>query len=133
MKKLCNVLATAVILTFATQTYVANAATKVVKHGTITMKQGNRTGLQEIYSWDDQCRTVRVRVKPRKSSRGKVFVVRDRFVISKKQSRQCAGKTVSGYRVVFKALRKGDTTAEYSIRSKNLPQTYVVRRKMQIN
>ena len=132
MQNVTKILAAAVILTFSTQTYDASAATKIVNHGTITMKQGNRTGLQEIYSWDNKCRTVRVRVKPRSTPRGKVFVVRDRFVISKKQSRQCAGKTVSGYRVVFKALRKGDTMAEYSIRSKNLADTYVVRRKMRI-
>lgn len=132
MKNITKILTTAVVLTFSTQTLVAVAATKSLKKSSITMKAGTRTGLQEVYSWDDRCRTVRVKVTPRSSPLGKVFVVRDRFVISKAQSKKCAGKTVRGFRVVFKARRPGDTVAQYGIRSKALPDTYIVSRKMRI-
>ena len=132
MKNIYKILTTAVVLTFTTQTFVASAATKTLKNPTITIKAGTRTGLQEVYSWNDRCKTVRVKVSPKSTRQGKVFVVRDKFVISKAQSKKCAGKTVRGFRVVFKALRPGNTIAQYRVRSKALPHTYVVRRKMQI-
>lgn len=132
MKNIYKILTTAVVLTFSTQTFVAVAATKTLKKSAITMKAGTRAALQDVYSWDDRCRTVRVKVTPRSTSLGNVFVVRERFVISKAQSKKCAGKTVKGFRVVFKARRPGNTVAQYGIRSKALPHTYIVSRKMQI-
>lgn len=132
MNTFYKVLTTAVFLTFTTQTFVAVAASKSLNHATITMKSGTKTGLQEVYSWDDRCRTVRVQVTPRSTPGGKVFVVRDKFVISKQQSSKCAGKTVRGYRVAFFAKRKGTTVAKYGIRSKGMKHTYEVRRKMLI-
>ena len=128
-----TILMATVFLASTTHISVATAATKSVRQPTITMKAGTKTGLQEVFSWDGQCKTVKVSVAPSVNALGAITIVRDQFVISQDQSAQCAGKTVSGYRVVFNARLKGNVDVKYTIRSKALPHTYVVSRTMQIN
>ena len=110
----------------------SEAGVKSFKHQTIKMKVGTRTGIQDVYAWNKNCRTVRARFTPLSSKNGRLYKVRARFRITKLADRKCAGKSVRGYRVVFKPHKKykGATVVKYQIRPRNLPDTYVFSRRM---
>jgi hypothetical protein len=112
----------------------AGAASKTFHHPTITMKAGNRAGLQNVFAWDANCRSVPVSIKAYKNKLGKVYLYKSKFKIPANQSRECAGRTVRGYKVVFKADKKakGSTLVKYQIRSNNVDGTYRFRRTLRI-
>ena len=41
----------------------AYASSKTIYHPTITMKAGNRAGLQNVFAWDENCKTVPVSIR----------------------------------------------------------------------
>lgn len=112
----------------------SEAVTKSYRNKTITMQAGNKAGLHEVYSWNAKCRSVRLRVSASRPKHGRILVVRDNFKISARQSKHCAGKRVSGYRVVYKADRKfkGSTLVRYRIDSPEHPDSFAFSRKMVI-
>ncbi|MCY0149354.1 hypothetical protein OEG84_16965 [Hoeflea sp. G2-23] len=113
----------------------ASAATKSVRHPTITMKAGNRAGLQNVFAWDAKCRTVRVRVAAHKPKKGKVYLVKSKFAVPASLSQKCAGRKVRGYKVVFKADKnaKGTTLVTYQVSSGNVKNTtFKFRRTLKI-
>ena len=112
----------------------ASAASKTFHHPTITMKAGNRAGLQNVFAWDAKCRTVPVTVEAFKPKLGTVYLYKSSFKIPASQSRECAGRTVRGYKVVFKADRKakGSTLVRYQVRSRNVDGTFKFRRTLRI-
>ena len=113
----------------------AHAASKTINHPTITMKAGNRAGLQNVFAWDAKCRTVSVSIKARKPKFGNVYLYKSSFKVPASQSRKCAGRTVRGYKVVFKADKKvkGSTLVKYQVKSKNVDKTFHFRRTLKIN
>ncbi|PWW03556.1 hypothetical protein DFR52_101237 [Hoeflea marina] len=112
----------------------AAAASKTYHHPTITMKAGNRAGLQNVFAWDAKCRSVQVSVQASKPKMGQVYLYKSSFKIPASQSRECAGRTVRGYKVVFKADKKakGSTLVKYQIQSKNVDGTFKFRRTLRI-
>jgi len=83
-------------LVAATFSVSSEAAVKSVKHQTIKMKAGTRTGIQEVFAWDRNCRTVRASFKKLSSKNGRLYRVNDRFRIKKRADKKCAGKIVRG-------------------------------------
>ena len=112
----------------------SSAATTTYKHPTISMKSGNRAGLQNVFAWDEKCRTVPVDIKAYRPKLGLVYLYKDRFKIPGNQSRECSGRVVDGYKIVFKADKnaKGTTLVEYQIRSKNVDRLFKFRRTLRI-
>lgn len=127
-------LAVATALLMALPVVQASAASKTFNHPTITMKSGNRAGLQNVFAWDAKCRTVPVSVLANKSKLGKVYLYKSSFKVPASQSRECAGRTVRGYKVVFKADKnaKGSTLVRYQIQSGNVNGTFKFRRTLRI-
>lgn len=130
LKKLAVALGVFLVLP-AAQTY---AASKTYNHPTISMKAGNRAGLQNVFAWDARCNTVPVSVRAEKSRLGQVYLYKSSFKIPAQQSQECAGRTVRGYKVVFKADKnaKGSTLVKYQIRSANVDGTFRFRRTLRI-
>ena len=114
--------------------FEANAASKSYSHPTITMKSGDRAGLQNVFAWDAKCKTVPVTVKAFKPKFGNVYLYKSSFKIPSSQSKSCAGRTVRGYKVVFKADKKvkGSTLVKYQVQSKNVDGTFKFRRTLKI-
>jgi hypothetical protein len=110
------------------------ASSNTIYHPTITMKAGNRAGLQNVFAWDKNCRTVPVSIKARKPKNGNVYLYKSSFKIPSSQSRKCSGKSVRGYKVVFKADKKakGSTLVKYQVKSKNVDRTFHFRRTLKI-
>lgn len=112
----------------------AYASSKTIYHPTITMKAGNRAGLQNVFAWDENCKTVPVSIRAHKPKNGNVYLYKSRFKVPSSQSRKCSGRTVGGYKVVFKADKKakGSTLVKYQVKSKNVDKTFHFRRTLKI-
>ena len=109
-----------------------SAKTQIISHPTITMKAGNRAGLQNVFAWDANCNTVPVSVQAYKPKFGLVYLYQSDFEIPASQSRECAGRKVQGYKIVFKAddNAKGSTLVTYQIRSGNVDGLFKFRRTL---
>jgi hypothetical protein len=114
--------------------YEAGAASKIIHHPTITMKAGNRAGLQDVFAWDANCQSVPMRVEAYRPKLGLVYLYESNFTINANQSRECAGRTVHGYKIVFKANNnaRGSTLVRYQVRSANVDETFKFRRTLKI-
>ncbi len=125
-----------VMVVFLTVSFVitAEARTRKIRNGTISMKAGQKAGLHEVLTWNKRCRSVRVKFRKIDSKHGRLYTRSARFRIKKRQSKACAGKSVRGYRVFFKAKRryKGRSSVRYSLKPANIRDTYVFSRRLRI-
>lgn len=123
-----------VALGIFTYSSYSHAGIKNVRDATITMKSGNKAGLQYLYAWDKNCRPVNVRFKALKAAKGRLYTVPGRFKVSRSQSKKCAGRTIRGKKVVFRANRNstGRTVVKYRIASNNIANDYVISRPIKL-
>lgn len=116
-------------------TYSANSSDAVSRvisatNGTITMNSGTRTGLQQAFAWDKQCRAVPVSFSGRATA-GSLSKVDGQFSVL---SGRCRGQKVSGFTVVYKAPRsfKGITKVRYTLKAANNVNFFEFTRLMKI-
>jgi hypothetical protein len=112
----------------------AEAKTQTIRNPELTIKAGKKTSLQDLYAWDKNCRPLSISFRPGTSSKGKLYVVNDRFRVNGAPKDPCNGKSVSGKRVIFEANPgfTGKTTVSYSVKTPNYPDTFLFTRPIRV-
>ena len=120
----------AAVLGLCTAFVYGDAIARVIlaTNGTITIHPGNRTGLQQVFAWNNRCRAVPVSFSGRASA-GSLLRVGGMFAVG---SGRCVGRRVRGFTVVYHAPRNfnGTATVRYSLKAANNRDAFSFTRQM---
>ena len=118
------------LLAFSASTNEAVSRIIATTNGTITMRSGSRTGLQQAFAWNERCRPVPVSFSGRATA-GSLLRVGGVFRVL---NGRCAGQRVNGFTVVYKAPLgyQGIAKVSYTLKAANNRNYFSFTRLMNI-